>query len=245
VDDAAPESFDNAVPATDQEAGAGQEEAAQPPASLAEQRRAAVLDVLRDLGARRVADLGCGEGALTAALLADPVFTEVVAADVSARALAVAERRLHLDRLPERQRGRLRLIQSALTYTDKRLAGLDALVLTEVIEHIDPPRLSALERTVFTAAAPGAVVVTTPNAEHNVRYEFLAPGSMRHSDHRFEWTRAQFRSWASRVAAEHGYDVDFRPVGTDDPEVGPPTQLAVFTRPGRDASLDYVPAVTR
>jgi 3' terminal RNA ribose 2'-O-methyltransferase Hen1 len=189
-----------------------------------------VLAVLRAAGARRVADLGCGEGALTALLLADPAFTEVIAADVSARALEVAERKLRLDRMPERQQSRLTMIQSALTYADKRLAGLDALVLVEVIEHIDPPRLGALERTVFGVAAPGLVVITTPNAEYNVRYEQLAPGAMRHRDHRFEWTRAEFRTWAERVAADQGYRVEFAPVGGDDPVVGPPTQLAAFTR---------------
>lgn len=235
VDDAAPESFDNAIPV-----GEGSEpESAQAAAgwtgadqsgSLAEQRRAAVLAVLRAAGARKVADLGCGEGALTAALLADQSFTEVVAADVSSRALEVARRRLRLDRMPERQRDRLRLIQSSLTYRDERLARLDALVLAEVVEHIDEPRLPALERSVFTDAAPALVIVTTPNAEHNVRYEFLASGEMRHRDHRFEWTRDEFASWARRVAAERGYTVRFVSVGPDDPEVGAPTQMAVFAR---------------
>jgi 3' terminal RNA ribose 2'-O-methyltransferase Hen1 len=239
VDDAAPESFDNAVPLPDQATDQGPEppltepvpsSASQAPATLAEQRRAAVLGVLRAAGVRRVADLGCGEGALTGELLADQSFTEVIAADVSSRALEVAERRLRIDRMPERQRARLRLIRSSLTYRDERLAGLDALVLVEVVEHIDPPRLGALERTVFADAAPGLVIVTTPNAEHNVRFEFLVPGGMRHSDHRFEWTRAEFTSWATRVAAERGYQVSFLPVGGDDPQVGPPTQMAVFTR---------------
>ncbi len=251
VDDAEPESFDNAVPVRDADGAVpGPDavgDAVAPPADpgpaasdlagdgdplvpLAEQRRGAVLAVLRAAGARRVADLGCGEGALTAALLADRQFTEVVAADVSSRALEIAERRLRLDRMPQRQRDRLRLIQSALTYRDQRLAGFDALVLMEVIEHVDLQRLPALERTVFTDAAPARVIVTTPNAEFNVRFEFLAPGAMRHRDHRFEWTRAEFEAWAERVAAERGYDVRFLPVGREDPEVGPPTQLAVFTR---------------
>jgi 3' terminal RNA ribose 2'-O-methyltransferase Hen1 len=132
--------------------------------------------------------------------------------------------------MPDRKRERLRLLQTSLTYRDTRLAGLDAVVLMEVIEHLDPPRLAAAERTVFGDAAPGLVVLTTPNAEHNVRYEFLAPGAMRHRDHRFEWTRAEFAAWAQRVAGAWRYDVRFLPVGLDDPEVGPPTQLAVFTR---------------
>ena len=240
VDDTAPESFDNAIPVGEdgdpEPDAAGQAPSqAMPvsggqPDSLAEQRRAAVLAVLREAGVRKVGDLGCGEGALTAALLADPSFTEVVAADVSSRALEVAERRLRLDRMPERQRGRLRLIQSSLTYRDQRLSGLDALVLVEVVEHIDQPRHAALERTVFTDAAPALVIVTTPNAEHNVRYEFLAPGQMRHRDHRFEWTRDEFATWARRVASERDYQVEFAPVGPEDPEVGAPTQMAVFTK---------------
>jgi 3' terminal RNA ribose 2'-O-methyltransferase Hen1 len=226
VDDAEPESFDNAV----QPQQPGLTDEPEPPVPLAEQRRGAVLAVLRAAGAHRVADLGCGEGALTAALLSDSSFTEVVAADVSSRALEITARRLRLDRMPQQRRDRLRLIQTALTYTDARIAGLDALVLVEVIEHIDPPRLGAVERTVFTDAAPALVVVTTPNAEHNVKYESLASGAMRHRDHRFEWTRAEFAGWAERVAVERGYRVRFLPVGTDDPQVGPPTQLAVFTR---------------
>jgi 3' terminal RNA ribose 2'-O-methyltransferase Hen1 len=226
VDDSEPESFDNAVPGEQP----GADDLPEPRVSLAELRRGAVLAVLRAAGAHTVADLGCGEGALTAALLADSAFTAVVAADVSARALAIAGRRLHLDTMPERKRDRLQLIQSSLTYRDRRLAGLDAAVLMEVIEHVDPTRLAALERTVFTDAAPALVVVTTPNSEHNVRYEFLGSGALRHHDHRFEWTRAEFAAWASRVAAARGYQVRFLPVGQDDPEVGPPTQMAVFTR---------------
>ena len=100
----------------------------------------------------------------------------------------------------------------------------------EVVEHVDPDRLPALEDTVFAAARPAVVVVTTPNAEHNVRYDGLAAGELRHHDHRFEWTRAELRAWADAVAARHGYAVRFAPIGPDDPEVGPPTQLAVFTR---------------
>jgi 3' terminal RNA ribose 2'-O-methyltransferase Hen1 len=149
---------------------------------------------------------------------------------VAARALQVAARRLKLDRMSEPQRNRLRMFQSSLTYRDDRLAGLDAAVLMEVIEHIDPPRLEAMERVVFKHAAPSTVIVTTPNVEHNVRYETLPAGTPRHRDHRFEWTRREFGDWAGAVADRHGYRVRFLPVGTDDPEVGPPTQLAVFDK---------------
>jgi 3' terminal RNA ribose 2'-O-methyltransferase Hen1 len=199
-------------------------------ATLHELRRGSVLAAVRAAGARRVGDLGCGEGVLTADLLADRGIDLVLATDASVRALAAAARRLRLDRMSEQQRARIQLFQSSLTYRDDRLAGLDAAVLMEVIEHIDPPRLDALERVVFGHAAPGTVIVTTPNVEYNVRFETLPPGAPRHRDHRFEWTRAQFRAWAERVAAATGYDVRYLPVGPDDPEVGPPTQLAVFSR---------------
>jgi 3' terminal RNA ribose 2'-O-methyltransferase Hen1 len=175
-------------------------------------------------------DVGCGTGALLRELIRDPAFTKVLGVEVSHRALEIAARRLRLDRLPDLQRARLELIQSSVTYRDDRLAGHDAIVLMEVVEHIDPQRLPALERTVFAHARPTSVVVTTPNVEHNVRYESLAAGTLRHPDHRFEWTRAQFRGWADATAATYGYTVRYLPIGADDPQVGPPTQMAVFRR---------------
>ncbi|RZQ63550.1 3' terminal RNA ribose 2'-O-methyltransferase Hen1 [Amycolatopsis suaedae] len=204
-------------------------EAPDQPVPLAVQRQGSVLAVLRAAGARRVLDLGCGGGALLKVLMGEPSFTEIVGLDVSARALDVAERKLRLDRLPEHSRSRISLRQSALTYADPSLTGYDAAVLMEVIEHIDQERLPAMEHAVFGVARPGTVVVTTPNSEYNVRFEALPAGHFRHSDHRFEWTRAQFREWADGVATRRDYAVRYLPVGTDDPEVGSPTQLAVFT----------------
>jgi 3' terminal RNA ribose 2'-O-methyltransferase Hen1 len=222
VDDTEVEELDNAVavPEMDDEPD--------PPVPLAVQRQGAVLAALRAAGAQRVADLGCGDGALLTQLLADSSFSAVLGVDVSARALQIAAKRLRLDRMSERQRDRLTLMQSSLTYRDSRLVDLDAAVLMEVIEHVDPSRLPALERAVFASARPRTVIVTTPNIEHNVRYETLPPGAFRHRDHRFEWTRQQFHDWADAVASTHGYAVRYLPIGTDDPEVGPPTSMAVF-----------------
>ncbi|MEV5396018.1 3' terminal RNA ribose 2'-O-methyltransferase Hen1 [Streptomyces cellulosae] len=220
ADDSEVEDLDNAV-----EPEAEDEEK---PTSLAVQRREAILAVLRASGAARVLDLGCGQGQLVQALLKDPAFTEIVGVDVSMRALTIASRRLKLDRMGERQASRVTLLQGSLAYSDKRLKGYDAAVLSEVIEHLDLPRLPALEYAVFGAARPRTVCVTTPNVEYNVRWESLPAGHVRHGDHRFEWTREEFRGWARTVAERHGYDVEFLPVGPDDPEVGPPTQMAVF-----------------
>lgn len=225
VDDTEPDLLDDAAVS-----GPADEQAELRPTPLAELRREAVLAELRAEGAATVVDLGCGEGALLRSLVPDPSFTRVLGVDVSHRALETAARRLGLDRLSETQRARVELLQSSVTYRDDRLVGHDAVVLMEVVEHVDPDRLPALARSVFGRARPVSVLVTTPNVEHNVRYD-LAPGAMRHRDHRFEWTRTQFREWAGSTASTHGYNVRFVPVGVDDAEVGPPTQMAVFRRP--------------
>lgn len=196
--------------------------------SLHEQRLGAVLAAIRSSGAKRVVDLGCGEGKLLRELLADKQFTEILGMDVSVRSLEIAHRRLKLDRLPERQRERIRLIHGALTYRDERLANFEAAALVEVIEHLDPPRLRSLERVVFEQARPGTVVLTTPNQEYNVLWESLPAGEVRHSDHRFEWTRAEFESWGDGIAKRFGYSVRFLPVGPEEEKVGAPSQMAVF-----------------
>jgi len=220
ADDTEAEELDNAVDET--------ADTDEKPVALAVRRREAILQVLRNTGAQRVLDLGCGQGQLVGALLQESRFTEVVGVDVSVRALNEAARRLRLERMPERQAARVKLMQGSLAYTDGRLKGYDAAVLSEVIEHVDLPRLAALEHAVFGAAKPSAVVVTTPNVEYNVRWESLPAGQVRHPDHRFEWDRKEFRAWSGQVADRYGYAVEHWPVGKDDPVVGPPTQMAVF-----------------
>jgi 3' terminal RNA ribose 2'-O-methyltransferase Hen1 len=198
--------------------------------SLDEQRREAVVAALKQAGATRVVDVGCGEGKLLKALLKERQFTRILGMDVSIRALEMAKERLDLERLPELQRQRLELVHGSLLYRDKRMAGFDAATVIEVIEHLDSPRLAAFERVLFEWARPGMVLLTTPNAEFNVRFEGLPAGRFRHKDHRFEWTRAEFEGWARGVAERFGYGVRFAPVGEVDVEVGAPTQMAVFSR---------------
>lgn len=206
------------------------EEALEKPIRLHDLRLDRVTEVLKAARVRRVVDLGCGSGKLLKRLVAEPSFDEILGVEVSAVALEQAARRLKLDRMNPARRKRVSLVQGALTYRDRRIEGYDAAALSEVIEHLDPDRLSALERVVFEFARPRLVVITTPNREYNAKFEGMAPGQLRHSDHRFEWTRAEFAQWAEPVAARYGYDVRFEGLGDEDAALGAPSQMAVFER---------------
>ena len=212
-----------------EERHANEEEQVEQRISLNEARLNAVMDVLHEAGAKRVLDLGCSHGNLLRRLLEDKFFEKIVGLDVSHRA-EIASERLGLDRLPERQRQRIELLHGSIIYRDQRIAGFDAAAVVEVIEHLDEPRLASFERVLFEFARPTTIVVTTPNVEYNVRFETLPAGQFRHKDHRFEWTRRQFQDWANGVAGRFGYGVRFLPVGPEDSEVGPPTQMGVFSR---------------
>lgn len=198
--------------------------------TLNTQRLATVLAALRGSGAKSVIDIGCGEGRLLRLLLDDKQFERIVGMDVSIRALKVAAERLRLDRLPPMKRQRIDLLHGSLMYRDQRLEGFDAATCVEVIEHLDPPRLGAFERGVFEFARPMTVILTTPNREYNVMWETLPAGQLRHRDHRFEWTRAEFDAWARGVADRFGYDVRFLSIGPEDASFGAPTQMGIFHR---------------
>jgi 3' terminal RNA ribose 2'-O-methyltransferase Hen1 len=204
-------------------------EPALPKPRLNDVRLERVHAVLKATGAKSVLDLGCGSGKLLALLLKDRQFERIVGLDTASRDLEMAAGRLHLDQMSEAQRQRITLLHGALTYRDKRLAGFDAAAVVEVIEHIDPPRLGAFADAVFGAARPATVVLTTPNADYNEKYEGLDAGVLRHGDHRFEWSRAEFRAWAEATAAQYSYDVTFDDIGEADPDLGAPTQMGVFT----------------
>ncbi|HJQ57608.1 MAG TPA: 3' terminal RNA ribose 2'-O-methyltransferase Hen1 [Vineibacter sp.] len=206
------------------------EEALETPIRLSDLRLAAVVAALRTAEARSVVDLGCGEGKLLGHLVRERWLERLIGVDASVRTLERAARRLKLDSPGGPREGRVSLLQGALTYRDRRWAGVDAATLVEVIEHLDADRVPALSRVIFGEARPGTVIVTTPNVEYNALFTGMPPGKLRHPDHRFEWTRAEFGAWVREIEAAYGYRAELGGIGADDPAYGPPTQMAVFRR---------------
>lgn len=198
--------------------------------SLHKQRHLAAIAQMKAAGAKSVLDLGCGEGQLLRLLLVESQFKKIVGMDVSYYALERANRRLRMEDMSPSKRERIELIHGSLLYRDKRLEGFDAAAVVEVIEHLDEARLGFFEQVVFVFARPKTVVVTTPNKEYNALYETMAADTMRHDDHRFEWTRAEFEEWCQRVAKEHDYKYVIHGVGDVDETHGAPSQMGVFTR---------------
>lgn len=196
------------------------------------QRMEAVKNAVLASGAQSVIDLGCGECRLTSLLLNEPQIKQVTACDVSVSVLEKAAQRLHLDRMQPHRRNKLTLMQASLTYRDKRFEGYDCACAVEVIEHIEPMRIPAFERAIFEFAAPRTVIITTPNIEYNANYEHMKENSLRHGDHRFEWTRAEFIQWTEHICGKFGYSCEISGIGDTDEKFGTPTQMGVFTKNG-------------
>ncbi|MBW3618587.1 MAG: 3' terminal RNA ribose 2'-O-methyltransferase Hen1, partial [Proteobacteria bacterium] len=223
----APETREEAAP---REGRAAREEALEAPLRLHDERLAQVAEALRAANARVIADLGCGQGKLLQRLLRETWVERLIGLDPASRELEWAAKRLKLNEHGGPPEGRVTLLHGSLTYRDRRWADADAAALVEVIEHLDQDRLPALERVVFGEARPSVVIVTTPNADYNSLFPKLEAGAFRHPDHRFEWTRPEFRAWAERIGAVHGYRAQFSDVGPVHEALGAPTQMAVFKR---------------
>ncbi len=198
--------------------------------SLNTRRLEAVKNAVLESGATSVIDLGCGECKLTSLLLEEKQIKRVGAADVAVHVLEKAKQVLRFDRMPPYKKNKLTLMQASLTYKDPRFSGYDAACVVEVIEHLDPQRLPAFERVLFEFAAPATVVLTTPNKEYNAHYEWLADDSLRHHDHRFEWSRDEFKKWTAHICEKFGYIVEISEIGDMDETYGAPTQMGVFRK---------------
>ena len=193
------------------------------------QRMEAVKNAVLASGAVSVLDIGCGEGKLTSILLRETQIKRITAADVSVSVLEKAKQKLNFDRMQPYLKDKLTLIQASLMYKDKRFESFDAACVVEVIEHMDEGRIPLFEKVLFGGAKPKTVIVTTPNKEYNDNYPTLENGTLRHKDHRFEWTREEFRNWCRHICKEFGYAVKYQNIGDTDEKCGSPTQMGVFT----------------
>ncbi|MDQ0396147.1 3' terminal RNA ribose 2'-O-methyltransferase Hen1 [Labrys monachus] len=226
----APEEAEEETGAGRPAAQPGREERLEAPLRLHDVRLDAVAGALAASGASVVADLGCGEGRLLMRLVKMRQFRTIIGLDASSASLQRASERLGLEQATGPRAERVVLLHGALTYRDDRWHGAEAVALVEVIEHLDPDRLPALEEVVFGAAKPRTVIVTTPNADHNVLFDGLRAGAFRHPDHRFEWSRAEMQAWAGRIGEQYGYAAVHSGLGEAHPEFGAPSQMVVFTR---------------
>ena len=186
-----------------------------------------VVQSLLASGAQVIADLGCGHGELIEQLRDHEQFSLILGIDIDSQSLVRARDRLCLNIFS--QDSRLRVLAGSFENSDWAEVAIDAAVMLETIEHIDPGRLSRVERAIFGHIKPRIVLITTPNKEYNVLHG-MSPEDKRHPGHQFEWTRAQFKSWCEGVAQRNCYEVSFQDIGPCDPLRGSSTQMAQFSR---------------
>jgi 3' terminal RNA ribose 2'-O-methyltransferase Hen1 len=202
----------------------------EPVQRLHDVRLQTVADEIAKMKATSVVDLGCGSGKLLKLLVENRQLQRITGMDVSVHSLEVAGKKLKLDRLTEAERNRITLVQGSLTYRDTRLHGYEVATLVEVIEHLDEDRLYALENNVFNEIQPATILLTTPNKDWNITFTDDAD-KMRHGDHRFEWTRAEFTTWCEHIRDTYKYNYEIKPLGEETPSIGAPSQMAIFSKP--------------
>ena len=196
--------------------------------TLHDKRINLVAQKIIESGAKTILDLGCGEGKLIRKLIKQKQFNKISGMDVSYQELLKAKERLHFEEMSPNLKEKIDLFQGSLTYQDPRLEGFEAAAIVEVIEHLEPNRLNAFERVLFEFAKPEIIFLTTPNKEYNIMWASMDQEAMRHDDHRFEWTRQEFKDWADKISATYNYAVEIIPVGEEEENIGAPSQMAIF-----------------
>ncbi len=187
-----------------------------------------IIETIGELDVNNITDFGCGEGKYLKEYLKIAKLNKITGIEVSTSVLDKAEQRLKIERLPEKTRNKLFLLQGSLTYKDSRLKNIDLATCIEVIEHIDEDRLDAFAESLFGFSKPRYAIVTTPNVEFNATFENLPAGKFRHNDHRFEWDRKTFHNWCQNIGKKYGYAICFDEIGATHPKFGAPTQMALF-----------------
>jgi len=205
------------------------------------QRYQFVLDTLKEeekkAAIKSFADLGASEGGFLKYFRHKSGTEAVYGVDIDRSVLqrsAAFLKPLIADYLDRREDPlTIELLCGSIADQDSRLYRVDGVSAIELIEHLHPAELAAFPKTVFGYMQPQVAVITTPNIEHNALFPDFE-GPFRHWDHKFEWTRVEFESWAAGIVAEYPeYSVEFSGVGhpSSGPcKQGPCSQIAVFRR---------------
>ncbi|CAE6512003.1 unnamed protein product [Rhizoctonia solani] len=253
---------------------------------LAHERQRWILETLRLHRARSVLDIGCGEGDLLNVLCKpaaaipndtssepgrDLDLTRVAALDIDPDVIQEAAQAATQDRHPHylspwgsgEDGWYIRWAELDVAVWLGRLQdlnptfhGFDAIVSTEVIEHVPEDVLPAFSDVLLGTYSPRLLLLTTPNYTFNARFHppgvprkgFIDPTGQttrvfRHDDHKREWTVDEFDAWCRQAADKHGYDYTLGGVGLPterDPyerELGYASQTVLFIRRGANNTM--------
>lgn len=202
-----------------------------PVVRLNELRYRAIVEQVSLLPQRKqVIDFGAGEGKLSVRLGQIEGVEQVWAVEPSMQSQLRA-----IDRFAKLE-GRTDDVIPVITigslfYRDERWVDQDVIILCEVIEHINEVRLPQVIHTLFTDYRPQTLIMTTPNREYNEVYQMDAD-EIRHTDHRFEWTRAELEQYCTQWIQNRPYTFTISGIGDKHEQHGQPTQMVVFRRTG-------------
>lgn len=216
--------------------------------SLCDQRYSlalALLEMEREEGLHSLLDLGCNNCRFLTLAKELPYLSHLAGVDLDPEVLANVVERHRLRPLaadflggPHARSTPLSLQLVLGSVCDSAAAeawqGVEAVTALELIEHLHPEDIGQFSHTVFGVIEPKLVILSTPNSDFNPLFPNWEEGTLRHWDHKFEWSREEFREWVSNVVGLYPqYDVEFNGVGFwEDFEYsnGPASQFAIFRR---------------
>lgn len=160
-------------------------------------RLQAVLSILRAESVLEVLDLGCGDGQLIEMLVPESRLKTIVGIDPSIEAIKLADSLV--------SDGRVTFLHGDVDSLKQKFQHTSAVVMTEVIEHLEPEILASTSHRLFGWLKPDLVILTTPHAPSHMR---LPAARLHELGHWFEWDKSEFEAWSTGIATKYGYSVD-------------------------------------
>ncbi|XP_065368052.1 small RNA 2'-O-methyltransferase [Calliphora vicina] len=197
-----------------------------------------IEDPLWEQPLKKVVDFGCAELRLLPLLRRIPHVEHILEVDIDAELLKVHQQKaipLISDYLKKRESPlRVEVLLGSITDAVEQLYDVDAVIALEIIEHLHKEVLDKVPENIFGFIQPKLAIFSTPNSEFNVLFGPMLENGFRHHDHKFEWTRKEFQSWAHDICKTYSnYSVSFMGVGKAPPQnkkLGYSTQIAIFAR---------------